>query len=74
MNSTSSQKELQVWALAASFLTPIEIIHIYLLTIGVSVALLLLEALRNKLRNKPGLLPQAYADRNHTNFSANDWR
>ena len=40
-------------------LTPIEIILILMLTIGVCVAVLL-EAFRNKLRNKPGLLPQAF--------------
>ena len=49
MSSTSSQKELQAWALAPSFLTPIKIIHILMLTIGVSVAVLP-GAFRNKLQ------------------------
>ena len=43
--------KLQAWAFAASFLTPIEIIHILMLMIGVCVAVLP-EAFRNKLRNK----------------------
>ena len=42
-------KLLEAWAFAASFLTPIEIIHILMLTIGVSVAVLP-EAFRNKLQ------------------------
>ena len=42
--------KLQAWAFAASFLTPIEIIDILMLTIGVCVAVLP-EAFRNKLRN-----------------------
>ena len=40
-------------------LAPIEIILILMLTIGVCVAVLP-EAFCNKLRNKPGLLPQAF--------------
>ena len=43
------RNKLQAWAFAASFLTPIEIIHILMLTIGVSVAVLP-GAFRNKLQ------------------------